>query len=242
MCVEYKNRAMRYEVGDLFRRAGLGLDWADATPNRKPGKPYRPTNRATFIRPVDPANPSAGMTGEEMRWWLVPGWYRKPVSEWKSSCMNARIESLKEGKPAFREAYATSRGLVPVTSFIEYDEPPGWKRGQLKRRWEIDWLDGQPRFFAGLWARSRPADVPEGLLSFAFVTGDPGGDVAHVHDRQPFVLTLDEGLRWLDLAGPGIEMLHHPPVGSYRVTERPRAQDPDMMDDEPEAPPAGSLI
>lgn len=82
------------------------------------------------------------------------------------------------------------------------------------------------RFFAGVWDRSHPTDYAEPLDSFAFVTGPPGPDVAAVHDRQPAVLTLEEGLAWLALDGPGkAGLVTETPAGTYTLTERPRELD-----------------
>jgi len=80
------------------------------------------------------------------------------------------------------------------------------------------------RFFAGIWDECRPADMDEPLQSFAFITGPNGPDVAHIHDRQPVVLTLEQGLEWLKLDGPGkAGLITDTPGGSYQVDERPRA-------------------
>jgi hypothetical protein len=49
-------------------------------------------------------------------------------------------------------------------------------------RHEITW-GGGVRDFAGLWEKSHPADMPEGLESFTFVIGPACPDVAPIHDR-----------------------------------------------------------
>ncbi|HEX4199758.1 MAG TPA: hypothetical protein VHZ26_20145 [Caulobacteraceae bacterium] len=40
--------------------------------NRRLDEPYRPTDRATVLRPIDPTNPVAGLESVDRRWWLVP--------------------------------------------------------------------------------------------------------------------------------------------------------------------------
>lgn len=226
MCNEYQMRVKRGEYDWQFSQTKVPFEWTDAEPNRTLEDPYRPTNRAPMIRAVDPANPRAGLEGVERRWWLVPFFHKGPVAEWKSMCTNARIETV-DTAPTFREAYRRRRALIPISSFIEYDEPPGWKKGQPKRRWEVTWTPrdeaDQVRFFAGLWERAMPSDLEGPLESFAFVTGPPGPDVAAVHDRQPAVLTLEEGLAWLDLDGPGkAGLVTETPAGTYRLEEKPR--------------------
>lgn len=222
MCNEYQLRVKRGEYDWQFSELKVPLTWADAEPNRRLDDPFKPTNRAPIIRPVDPANPTAGLEGLDIRWWLVPAFHRGGLRDWRNICTNASIERV-DTAPTFRDAYKRRRCLVPLTSFIEYSEPEGWRKGQPKTRHEIGWASGEVRFFAGLWERSHPSDMPEGLESFAFVTGPAGPDVAPIHDRQPAILTLEQGLQWLDLDGPGKAMLHDlPPAGAFTVVERPR--------------------
>ncbi|QUD90583.1 SOS response-associated peptidase family protein [Phenylobacterium montanum] len=230
MCNEYQ---LRLNFGaDWWETAGkvkVPFHWRAASSNRPLNRPFKPTNRAPMLRAIDPANPSAGLEGLETRWWLVPFFHKGPVSGWKSMCTNAKIETV-DTTPAFRDAYKRRRALIPITSFIEYDEPPGWRKGDPKRRWEVTWEPqdefDRVRYFAGLWDRSNPSDMTEPLESFAFVTGPPGPEVGAVHDRQPAVLTLEQGLEWLRLDGPGKDMLvTETPAGIYQLTERAREMD-----------------
>jgi putative SOS response-associated peptidase YedK len=197
-----------------------GLTWADPEPGRPLDEPYRPTNRAPLIRARDPAAPRAGLEGVELRWWLVPAFHKGPAETWKTLCVNARIETL-ETAPIFRDAYRSRRALVPLTSFVLHDEPPGWSKGQPKRRWEVTWRPaGQAdkvRWFAAIWEQAGD------LQSFAIVTGPSGPDLIGVDPRQPAVLTLAEGLAWLDLDGPGkAALVTETPAGTYSLTEQPR--------------------
>jgi putative SOS response-associated peptidase YedK len=226
MCIEYHREANRATMEAAIRRKGVSLEWLDPEPNRAPGEPFNPTNQATMLRPVDPENPAAGLEGLERRWWLVPPFHKGPVSAWNTVCANARIETV-DTAPTFREAYNRRRALIPLTSFIVYEEPSGWRKGSPKRRWETTWAPADEsdtvRYFAGLWDRANPADVEGPLESFAFVTGRPGPDIGAVHDRQPAVLTLAQGLDWLRLDGPGkAGLVTETPVGTYILTERPR--------------------
>jgi putative SOS response-associated peptidase YedK len=226
MCNEYQQRVKRGAYADQFAQLKIPMDWADPEPNRPPNRPFKPTNRAAMIRPVDPANPMAGLVGVERRWWMVPFFHKGPTSAWRNICTNARHETV-DSAATFRGPYSRRRCLIPLSSFIEYDEPPGWKKGMPKRRWEAAWepkdeLD-TVRYFAGVWDSCTPADMEEPLESFAFVTGPPGPEVGAVHDRQPAVLTLAEGMEWLRLDGPGKALLvTETPAGTYALTERAR--------------------
>jgi putative SOS response-associated peptidase YedK len=221
VCNEYQLRVRRADYDAAFRGTGLDILWLDAEPNRPPDMPFRPTDRAPILRRAAPGD---GVEGLQARWWLVPAFHRGPLSGWKAMCTNARIETVASA-PSFREAFRSGRCLAPVTSVFEYDAPPGWRRGQLKRRWEIQWppdaISGPVRFMAGLWARSSPADIPEGLDSFAVITRPAGADMARIHDRQPVLMTLSEGLAWLDRGG--LDTLPPPgPEGSLQLREAPR--------------------
>ena len=221
MCNEYQLRVRRADYDGAFRALGHDVLWRDAEPNRPPEGRFRPTDRAPILRR---ARGAATLEGLEARWWLVPAFHKGRVSEWKAMCTNARIETAAS-TPTFRESVRTGRCLAPVTAVFEYDAPPGWRRGQPKRRWEVSWppdaSSGPVRFMAGLCAWSRPADLPEGLDSFAVITRPAGADMARIHDRQPVILTLAEGLDWLWRGG--LESLPAPgPEGSLTLREAPR--------------------
>jgi putative SOS response-associated peptidase YedK len=51
------------------------------------------------------------------------------VTDWKAMCTNARLETV-DTTAAYRDAYKRRRALIPITSFIEYDKPPGWAKGR----------------------------------------------------------------------------------------------------------------
>jgi putative SOS response-associated peptidase YedK len=201
MCNEYQLRVRRADYDADFRALGRDVLWRDAEPNRPPDVCFRPTDRAPILRR---AGGPASLEGLEARWWLVPAFHRGRVSEWKAMCTNARIETAATA-PSFRDSVRWGRCLAPVTSVFEYDTPPGWRKGQPRRRWEVTWPEdrgsGPVRFLAGLCARSCPADRPEGLDSFAVITRPAGADMARIHDRQPVLMTLSEGLDWLDRGG-----------------------------------------
>lgn len=231
MCNEYNEDKPRDLMRDEFSQLKIPFTWADAAPNRDLARPLKPTNRAPIIRPVDPTNPAAGLEGLDIRWWLIPADFQGAVKDAARDQIrtNAKVEFVDKTK-AFREPYKTRRCLVPLTSFIEYDEPPGWEKGQPKRRWEIGWPGGGVRYFAGLWDRSFPTDMPEGLESFTFLTGPPNEDFGPrpdtgkpLHTRQARVLTLEEGMEWLRLDGAGHKpLIDPPPAGTFTLTEKPR--------------------
>lgn len=221
MCNEFRFTDTRAAIEQAFSQIQVPIRWTGAPSNRPPEEPIRPTDRATIIRPIDAADPRAGLEGLDIRWWLVPSFHKGPVKDWRAMCTNAKFETVNTA-PTFRNAYKARRCLVPLTSFVEYSEPEGWRKGQPKMRHEITW-GGGIRYFAGLWEQSHPADMPEGLESFTFVTAPACPDVEPIHDRTPAVLTIDKGMEWLDLCGPGKQGFEEPAcAGTYTVAHAPR--------------------
>lgn len=88
---------------------------------------------------------------EPARWWLVPSW-AKEIST-KYSMFNARSENLTSSK-AFRVPFQRQRGIVPISSFIEWR---GQKSG--KQPWLV--TNEQHCFYAAaLWDVWNGDDLP----------------------------------------------------------------------------------
>jgi putative SOS response-associated peptidase YedK len=84
---------------------------------------------------------------ELARWGLIPSWADDPSIG--NRLINARGENLA-GKPAFRDAYARRRCLVPADGFYE------WQRmGRRKQPHFIHLASRRAFAFAGLWERWR---------------------------------------------------------------------------------------
>jgi putative SOS response-associated peptidase YedK len=126
---------------------------------------------------------------ELFRWGLVPHWADGLAIGAK--LINARAESLAD-KPAFREAIAKRRCLVPADGFYE------WRTAGKKK--EPLWVRTEPRrvlMFAGLWATWRPKDGGDAVESFTIVTTEPNASVAPYHDRMPVIVEREDWSRWL---------------------------------------------
>jgi putative SOS response-associated peptidase YedK len=121
----------------------------------------------------------------EMRWGFTPPADRgAPI---RRALHNARAETVTK-LPAFREACARRRCLVPANGFYEFKD-----LGKVKEPYVLTMADGRPFAFAGLW------EPPEedGPPTFCILTSEPNAEVAAVHNRMP-VLLQDEAVRaWL---------------------------------------------
>jgi putative SOS response-associated peptidase YedK len=128
---------------------------------------------------------------EEARWWLTPSWASE-VGQ-KYSMFNARSETLTRS-PAFRRPFKRQRGLLPMSSFIE------WRpEGGVKQPWLIS-NEEQAMAVAALWDVWEGGEQP--LLSCTVVTTAAAPSFKPWHHRMPVLLSPAEQLRWLDNQRP----------------------------------------
>lgn len=140
----------------------------------------------TQLAPVVANRPARAL--ELFRWGLVPRWADDLAIG--SRMINARAESLAD-KPAFRDAFARRRCLVPVDGFIEW-KPEGKRKQPL-------WIRREPRgvfCLAGLWERWK---APDGAVvhSYTIITHAAAPPISDLHDRMPVVLAPADFERWL---------------------------------------------
>ncbi len=117
-----------------------------------------------------------------MRWGLVPHWTADPSIGGR--LINARAETLTT-KPAFQEAFARRRCIVPVDAFYE------WRRFNGRRQpYVIGRADEEPLAFASLWESWRRPDQAEvePLRTCTIITTGANELVAPLHDRMPAIL------------------------------------------------------
>jgi putative SOS response-associated peptidase YedK len=164
-----------------------------------------------------------------LRWGLVPSWADDPRIG--SRLINARAESVAE-RPAFRQAFARRRCLVPADGFYEWQVTPGTA---TRQPWYIRYRDGRPLAFAGLWEswRRHPGGAggdgeaaSERIVSVAIVTTTANDALADLHDRMPVVLAPSSWETWLDPANDDVAALQRllapaPPELFERVAVRP---------------------
>lgn len=125
----------------------------------------------------------------DARWWLTPHW-AKELSQ-KYSMFNARSETLINS-PAFRKPFASQRGIVPVSAFIEWRGEAG-----SKQPWLIT-NESEALAIAALWDVWFGGDEP--LLSCTLVTTAAARSFKPWHSRMPVLLRAGDRERWLDNA------------------------------------------
>lgn len=176
--------------------------------------------------------------GGLLRWGLLPPWARAPRDG--DRLFNARSETA-DAKPAFAEAFARRRCLVPVDGFYEWR-----RRGAARLPHYFSGADGRLLALAGLWSAWRAGDGAV-VESCAVLTTAANGLVGAVHDRMPAILAGERRRLWLtapparagelrDLLRPAPEdLLRVWPVGA--AVNRADAEGPDLCAPLPAAAP-----
>jgi putative SOS response-associated peptidase YedK len=142
-----------------------------------------PTEQVALVRQAE----QGAAVHYSARWWLTPSW-AKEVSQ-AYSMFNARSETLANS-PAFRGPFRHQRGLVPMSSFIEWREEDG-----VKQPWCIT-NEQQAMAVAALWDVWEGGETP--LLSCTLVTTAAAPAFMPWHQRMPVFLAPEERAPWLD--------------------------------------------
>lgn len=128
---------------------------------------------------------------DSLRWGLVPFWAKDASIAHR--LVNARLDGLAT-KPAFREAWARRRCLVPASGFYEWSEPVGGRK-----RPYFATPSGEPLLaLAGLWERWRSPTTGETRETCVIVTTAATADLATIHDRMPLLVPRAAHGSWLD--------------------------------------------
>ncbi len=157
----------------------------------------------------------------EFRWGLIPSWAKD--AKVGSKMINARSETLLE-KPAFRNAFAKRRCVIPASGFFEwkhetieeeiaddrireasptlfeeYDIPRSAKAKSrvVKQPYFFGLASREPFAFAGLYEYWRDG-AGELIRSCTILTTRPNSLIEPLHDRMPVILRPPHLDRWID--------------------------------------------
>lgn len=156
-----------------------------AARNLQPNYNVAPTQSINVIGATE-----AGLQVKDMRWGLIPSWWKKPLKDLPST-INARSETVAE-KPMFRTAFKRSRCLIPASGFFE------WQRtGDQKQPYLIAMANGSPMTFAGLWESWQDPDSGDDVRSCTLLTTTSNEFMQPIHHRMPVILTPEEFQIWL---------------------------------------------
>ncbi len=172
----------------LSRRKQLVEEYFDASGEEEwnPRHNVAPTQPVPIIR-QHPKEPRRELS--VVRWGLIPSWAKDACGS--AGMINARSETAAT-KPAFRDALASRRCLVPADGFYE------WARtGKAKQPYCFEVNDGELFAFAGLWDRWKDPNRTW-IKSCSILTTTPNAVTTAIHDRMPVILDPSNYDLWLD--------------------------------------------
>lgn len=130
------------------------------------------------------------------RWGLVPRWAKSPTEH--APLINGRIESILE-KPSFKDSVVRRRCVIPASGYYEWHVAADCTKQPFYITAGTDGMFA----LAGLYEWwSDPAkdakDPSRWLLSATTLTKHTAPELAHIHDRNPVLLSPDTFEAWLD--------------------------------------------
>jgi putative SOS response-associated peptidase YedK len=112
------------------------------------------------------------------------------LSGTKKDIINARIETVME-KPLFRRAFCERRCLVPASCFYEWQT-----NGTNKSKYEISLKNTALFSMAGLYDTFIDTNGNK-YTAVVILTTKSNGQMAHIHDRMPVILSKSLEIKWL---------------------------------------------
>lgn len=153
-----------------------------------------PTNEIYIVKDRD--RESNERILDSASWGLIAPWQKSFVDARasQSHAINARSESIHE-KPTFRDAFRTSRCLIPATGYYEWATSLG--KYSPKQPFYITSENGSPLSIAGIWSSWR-SEKGELIQSAAIITREAVGELATIHSRMPVFMPRERWNDWLD--------------------------------------------
>lgn len=133
---------------------------------------------------------------ETASWGLIAPWQKNSAEAraGQSHAINARSESIHE-KPTFRDAFRTSRCLIPATGYYEWATSLG--KYPPKQPFYITSKSGEPLSIAGIcstWTNEKG----QVIQSASIITREAVDGLAEIHSRMPVFMPRDRWDEWLD--------------------------------------------
>ncbi|MFT3875584.1 MAG: SOS response-associated peptidase [Propioniciclava sp.] len=152
------------------------------------------------------------------RWGLVPSWSKD--ARGAARMINARAETVAT-KPAYAQAFASRRCLLPADGYYEWQTLPGPGSKPVKQPWFIRPVGGGVLAMAGLYEfwkdRSLGAAAPW-LVTCTVITTSAIDALGHVHDRMPMMIAPGDWAAWLDPHA-------HDPADAHALLRTPAADE-----------------
>jgi putative SOS response-associated peptidase YedK len=189
MCGRYAMAQSQEEIVAFFN-----LVENDSNPTLPLNWNIAPTNEIYIVKDRDRESHQRVLSTAS--WGLIAPW-QKNFSEARagqSHAINARSESIHE-KPTFRDAFRTSRCLIPATGYYEWATSLGIY--SPKQPFYITSERGEPLSIAGIWSTWR-SESGEEIQSASIITREAVGELATIHSRMPVFMARERWEEWLD--------------------------------------------
>ncbi len=122
-------------------------------------------------------------------WGFVQSWSRDIKTGYRM--INARGETVGQNR-TFREAFVSSRCLVPADGFYH------WKQeGKTKKPFYIRLKNGEPMGLAGVYSIWHSPEGEE-VCTFTIITTDANDLLSSIHPRMPVIVHAEDYSLWLD--------------------------------------------
>ena len=180
----------RFDLDGSLVDKSLPLNWNIA-----------PTNEIYIIR-----DNQQGRILDSASWGLIAPWQKNSTEarNSQSHAINARSESIHE-KPTFRQAFRTTRCLIPATGYYEWATSLG-KYPPKQPFYISSAKENTSLSIAGIWSVWKNESGAE-IQSAAIITREAVGELATIHSRMPVFMPNDRWDIWLDPKNREIETL-----------------------------------
>ena len=151
-----------------------------------------PTNEIYIIR-----DNQQGRVLDSASWGLIAPWQKNFIEarNSQSHAINARSESIHE-KPTFRQAFRTTRCLIPATGYYEWATSLG-KYPPKQPFYISSGQENTSLSIAGIWSTWKNENGGE-IQSAAIITREAVGELATIHSRMPVFMPSQRWSDWLD--------------------------------------------
>ena len=162
-----------------------------------------PTNEIYIIR-----DNQQGRILDSASWGLIAPWQKNSIEarNSQSHAINARSESIHE-KPTFRQAFRTTRCLIPATGYYEWATSLG-KYPPKQPFYICSAAENTSLSIAGIWSYWKNESGTE-IQSAAIITREAVGELATIHSRMPVMMPRDRWDAWLNPQERDIATLHN---------------------------------
>ena len=185
------------EIQTIFEADEIIGDLPGISYNVAPTQPITIIVDRSFEKAAD-GSPVGELSRElhAARWGLVPRWAKSPTEH--APLINGRIETILE-KPSFKDSVVRRRCVIPASGYYEWHVAAD---GTKQPFYISAGTDGMFAL-AGLyewWAdpAKDAKDPARWLLSATTLTKHTAPQLAHIHDRNPVLLSPDTFEAWLD--------------------------------------------